>query len=339
MNFYEFNVADTLDYISYCAFRCNGTVLIAEIHRRIMRDINKYSDMLDHSDSFYEFLIAVNREITPLSPGSCTENRFNFSQGSNVTAWNTKQKDLLELCLMFYKDPSTTTSQTKLQVVASSVIKILVSSSNFKGVGAMGANQFLHLTAILGLTPLSCYNYSELKSAKLGPAQLIHLANPGKQMKLNDVQEYFVGIFSDLKKIWGVLITLALLENLLCEISRCINHTHQARKSNSGLNMRNLDYIVTAGAKLKESKKVDLVFVDERRGSIQNFFRVTMTSKNSCGLRPMLLMKESKQWENLTNWTLNNHDNKMVWWGSSKTDMTLHTLLHTSKKFEDIMRL
>ena len=97
-----FNVEQCLEFIAYCAFRCNGTVLIAEIHRRVMSDVEKYQKLYQKCASMYPFLIAVNKEVSKTSPGSCTENCFTFSQGSNNTMWNELTQEFLSLCQLFY---------------------------------------------------------------------------------------------------------------------------------------------------------------------------------------------------------------------------------------------
>ena len=211
VNFIQFTVGDALDFIAYCGFRCNGTVLIAEIHRRIMKDTERYDALHSDCGSMYQFLIKVNQEITSCSPGSCTQNRFNFSQGISSTSWNTKRQELLNLCKQFYAKEETLTRQDSIYKTAQGVLETLVKAGgNFHGVGGMGSNHFLHLSALFGLIPLACYNYAEVKKPKSGPAKLITAAFP-QITKISDINECFLKVHSELKKIWGPQITLALI--------------------------------------------------------------------------------------------------------------------------------
>ena len=43
INFVSMTVADCIDFIAFFAFRCNGTTVLAEIHRVIIEDPEKYS--------------------------------------------------------------------------------------------------------------------------------------------------------------------------------------------------------------------------------------------------------------------------------------------------------
>ena len=66
VNFMKMSVADTLDFISFFAFRCNGTTVLAEIHRVIMRDREMYRVRATaFGDSFYEFLYDLADELFP----------------------------------------------------------------------------------------------------------------------------------------------------------------------------------------------------------------------------------------------------------------------------------
>ena len=343
-NFVQFSVAECLDYIAYCAFRCNGTVLIAEIHRRIMSDPFRYDIMHSDSGSMYQFLIAVNKEITSLSPGSCTQNRFNFSQGSNDTQWNMKRKELLDLCHEFYRIPNITSRQSYIDNVASKVLHTLVTSNVFHGVGGMGANQFLHLTAMLGLIPLCCYNYAEVKKPNSGPGKLIQTAFPEKK-KIKQIQECFSNVHNELRSVWGPSITTALLENKCCEVSRCLKATMSklsSKRKRSPVPPPTMDCITDPTVKITESPKKDLIFFDEKKKRIQNFFRVVTQCKKSTPLRPVLVMKDANKWEEqsslwqhkLTNWNQNSDDNKMTYWSEIGDNMTLDTMLQTTHDFD-----
>ena len=90
VRFKTFTVADTIDYIAYSALTCNGSTLVAEIERRITKEPAKYLRCLvsECNNCMYSLLCFVNSEIMPGLPiGSCTDNCFMFSQGSNNTHW------------------------------------------------------------------------------------------------------------------------------------------------------------------------------------------------------------------------------------------------------------
>ena len=416
VNFVEFNVELCLEFIGYCAFRCNGTILIAEIHRLVMEDVEKYRKIFNKTGrSMYTFLCLVNQKISSKCVGSCTDPRFTFSQGSNETKWNTRTKELLALCLLFYDDEVTETRQDKVFAVASNVMNTLVTSkTTFKGVGAMGANQFVHLAALTGLIPLCCYNYAELKDVSLGPAKLIKegykeelekrklaieeakkaamketkkvakrkanhvttkkrsevppkkgkktLAKKGKEAasreerkECNDEEQEddlsfcrkkFSEICLQLKKVWGILVTIAVMENLLCELCRSIEATNRKMKKSNKLDDMGCVVDIAIDS-FKESPKNDLFFFDEQRQCLQNFFYVTTVSKKACGLRPQLLMKNSQHWKEgsskwlkcVTNWQQDNKDKQLVFWSDKKSSMTLKTSLKASLEFKEIMRL
>ena len=340
VNFIQFTVADCLDFIAYCGFQCNGTVLIAEIHRRIMSNTHKYDIMHSDCGSMYQFLIAVNKEITDCCPGSCTQNRFTFSQGSNNTAWESKRSELLKLCAQFFEKESTLSRQANIEKVSSGVIDTIVKSDQFPGAGAMGANQFLHLSALFGLVPLSCFNYAEVKSAKLGPSKLITCVFP-QMKKLKDVRECFESVHKELKDIWGPQITKSLLENTFCELSRCINATKAA---NENYRHRDVSFITDKSITFKESPKTDLIFFDQKKKSLQNFFRLMSTSKKASPLRPILTMKLSSGVEKysagsrhkITNWCQNKDDPKLVYWTEHGREMKLCSKLETTHEFDNM---
>jgi hypothetical protein len=349
VNFMQFNVGETLDFISYVAFRCNGTVLIAEIHRRIMSNLEQYVTMYSELDSMYEFLIAINKQITTTCPGSCKPNRYTFSQGSNSTMWNEKQSDLFQLCKRFSKSPDIMKRQSKMYEVAASIIHDLDKSKKFHGVGPMGANLFVQISSLLGLMPLCCYNYAEIKSQSLGPAKLIKAGIP-QISKLEDIRQEYVSMHKDLKDILGPQMTMSILENTLCELYRCVNSSFnlfQKINPDKNTSLPTIDSVTTFPTYFKESKMKDFIYHDEKRGCPQNFFRVVLASKKPTVLNPVLVMKHSRSWklgsnvwqQNLTNWNRDKKDNKMVFWADDRDKMNLKTKLETSHEFDTLMSI
>lgn len=355
VNFCQFTVADCLDFVSYCAFRCNGTILIAEIHRLVMSDRNKYREVLKDSGSMYQFLCDVNAQITTKSTGSCTSNRYTHSQGSNDTKWNTRQKDLLALCLLFHETKSICSRQDKIFSVVSEIMDTLEKcKTTFKGVGGMGANEFIHLSALTGLIPLCAYNYAELKSLTLGPAKMIKKVNKNKEsikksktkVNLSFCQSVFQEMVKDLRRIWGALITLAVLENLLCEVFRCIQRTTGNMSSKD--EYYRVDGVVDMpSSDVKDSTKKDLLFYDDQRHCLQNMFLVTTVSKQGSGLHPQLIMKQSSCWndgstnwlKSITNWEKDKKDKKLMCWNRRGEKLSLSSKLIVSNELREMMGL
>ena len=320
-----------------------------------MSDTSKYKKILEECGSMYQFLCILNAQISPKSIGSCTENRYTHSQGSNNTQWNTRQKDLLALCLLFYQDDTICSRQDKIFAVVSEIMETLEKSKcTFKGVGGMGANEFIHLSALTRLIPLCCYNYAELKSLTLGPAKMIKKAYKNKEsikeagikVNLSFCRSIFAEMVRDLKRIWGVLITFAILENLLCEVFRSIQRTTQKMSVNN--KFYRMDGIVDMPfSQVKESTKKDVLFYDDQRQCLQNMFLVTTVSKQATGLNPQLLMKQSSRWNDgsskwlkcLTNWEDDKKDKKMMFWSERGKRMTLNSKLNVSDELKNIMSL
>ena len=100
MNFHLFSVCNTIEWLSYFSFKCNGTVLIAEIHQLIMSNIKNYRKMLTKSPSFYAFLVQVNKIIAPgKAVGSCTDPRATYWGGSSDIEWDNKTEELFSLII------------------------------------------------------------------------------------------------------------------------------------------------------------------------------------------------------------------------------------------------
>ena len=350
-------MANAIDFISFCAFRCNGSTLIAEIHRRIMSDRVRYDSVFeeDCGSCWYSFLLRLNDEIMPgICHGSCTDPRFTFSAGSNNTKWNNYQKELLLVIKEFYAQPSTCKRQKSLKQCIDVVLQRLVhgkkkSRSEFCGIGPMGANQFIQLSSLLGLTPLYCFNSASIMDVDLGPGVLIRKCLKKPNMRLKEVQNYFEEMVSELRSVWSDLITSSLVENTLCELWRSVNSTQDfinGIRSNSKRKTRPIDPLVIMNDNVrKESKVRDIFYFDDSRNSIQNIFHVTSACSGGSALRPCLLMKDltrsslPSSVHNLTNWSKNSDDKKMVFWKKGGTDFELTTSFAFSKEFKKILSI
>ena len=355
------SVADTLDFISFFAFQCNGTTVLAEIHRVVMSNRDMYRvSATAFGDHFYEFLCDVSKELYPDLDGigSCTENRYTYCSGSNNTMWCDHQQDLLDLCKKYYKNDCILKSKKAMHECTKEIIHELcmgkdkvTKKKRFIGVGAMGAIQFIHIASLLGLIPLHCYTFAELIDDKLGPPKFIRQAlnKSRKEMSIKECNTFFRDAHSDFVKIWGSMMTLSLFENTLCELSRALKATSAKaiKKDNRAC--------VSAEMLMDESlycdgRVNDVVFMDEQRGTVQNFFLVrTQGSDGACELRPMLVMKHAMNWEGtfeeahitLTNWCgdCDRNDKKNMKWEHHHEKMSLITKMTVSPKLHRMMHL
>ncbi len=357
----KMSIADTLDFISFFAFRCNGTTVLAEIHRVIMRDREMYRVRATaFGDHFYEFLFDLAEELFPevSGVGSCTQNRYTYSSGSNNTKWSDHQQDLLDLCNKYYEDDSTVKSKKAMAECTKDIIHELFKGKNkvtkkkkFLGVGAMGAIQFVHIASLLGLIPLHCYTFAELMDDSLGPPRFIRqaLKRSPKEMPINDCNTFFHELHSDFVGVWGPMMTLSLFENTLCELSRALKATFaKALKKDDKVNVS--AEMLMDDSLYCDGRVNDVVFMDEQRQTVQNFFLVrTQGSDGASELRPMLVMKHALNWEGtfeeahitITNWcgSSNANDTLNMKWEHNPKTRSLTTSMLVSEKLKKKMQL
>ena len=349
-------VHEALDYISFFAFRCNGTSVLAEIHRVVMSKLEYYQKQVERYTSFYEFLFFTAKDIYPSTAvGSCVDCRCQYSAGSNETVWCDHQSDLLALCQRFYNDPKTIQSVKTLRSMTSEVLWELAtgtvrrdkSEKRFKGVGPFGAMQFIHIASLLGLVPLYCITYAELMGEKLGPAILIRkgLQSDNERINTKKCNDFMIKMTEDLVKIWGVLITLALVENMLCELCRSYKQTVKKMNMKKGEALPEIDVIMDEEV-MEEGRVNDLCFFDESRNTVQNFFAIRMTGSDASHLRPVLLMRIATKWEDqetstmcLTNWCVNESDRKHLSWSNAPLNRDFGTSLNISKQLFEIYKV
>ena len=366
INFGSMTVADCIDFIAFFAFRCNGTTVLAEIHRVIMEDPEKYwHKYANFGDSMYQFLYDTAAELFPESKGvgSCTQPRYTYSAGSNTTSWDDHQQDLFNLCNRFYADSKIVEKKGSIAKVTREVVHELYKAvdpstkkKKFCGVGAMGAIQFVHLASLLGLIPMHCYTYAELKDDDLGPPRFIRtgLNKMTKSMSIQECDTYMQDMHKELSDIWGPMVTLSLIENMLCELSRSYKATVSKLqksiddKSKDSESERIAADIITDNEVYCDGKTVDVTYHDSKRGCLQNFFLVrTQGGDGACYLRPMLVMKISKNWGQsyqdshitLTNWIRDRHDKKNLWWEERPAKRSLLTFLNASERLKRIMTI
>lgn len=330
----------TIHYICFVSFLNNGTSGIAEINRRIMNDIASYRTILDetYNGNLFKFLVKGfdevedgvwsvlenNGEWSKKMVGSNRPNRFLPSNCAD-TEWDELTEDIFELTYSFYEGSNIwnrATIETKLE----SLVQELITKKNpngsvkFKGAGSLAVQHFVHLSSMLGIIPLYCATYGHIYSESLGPAKFIKLVQ-GDQSKLpGEYNKILKSVHSDFKSIWGEMITLVLLENIFCELSRTYNETCAAirkqRKQNNEQNDDEIPFeVVMDPTKFVASKKHDMIFENEATGTVQNFYNLSLTTGKSNSLRPSLRMRHSKNTlegapTNECIWTLTNWDGK-----------------------------
>ena len=66
----------------------------------------------------------------------------------------------------------------------------------YKGIGTMGAMQFMHMAAMFGLVPLYCFTFGEIVDNSLGPAIFIQkgLKKELKDYSTENANAFFKGI-------------------------------------------------------------------------------------------------------------------------------------------------
>ena len=359
VNFLEFTVREALDFICYFSFKCNGTSLIAEIHRRIMSDNEKYWAMYMEQSSFYEFLCKVNEEISyGTAIGSCTENRFTFSSGSSQTEWDDKQDELFHLCQLFFLTKRTVSKLALLREKTSEVIHQLLHSTYkdnkrrvYVGAGPMGINQFIHLSALLGLIPLACYNFAEINDNSLGPGLLMNnvLVKDGqRKMSSVDCNAYLQEFKMQFSNIWGEMITENLIENTLCVLHRSYQRTKKMILKHDEVVGPKIPITILKNDSLrKESNTKDVIYMDEARKCIQSVFSLRIVGKSSSTLRPSLCMKFGKLWNKgekahfvLSNFRNDKNDKGHIGWGSNSCGaMTVDSKFETSTMIDELFKL
>ena len=347
VNLIEMSVGETLDFICFVAIQCNGTSVIAEIHRVIMGDLDRYRQKYLCSPTMFSFLCSMFTELWPHinGIGSCTDPRYTYSAGSSSTNWSQHQDDLLALCSSFFSDSNVTRTRASLIKASASIMNEFLNAKDsnkkkkYKGVKAMGATQFIQLAATLGLVPLFCYTHAELLDDDLGPARVIRtgLGKSKKEYPISMSNSFFGEVVSDLQTIWGPAMTPALIENTLCELSRCYKKTVTKQKKAKNEANPPLDIILNREI-MVDGDKNDVCYFDHRRNCVQKFFMISAAD----GLRPDLVMKKASQWGeinnkanlSITNWTGNKDDNGHLKWSDNGANRTLDSLLILSDELE-----
>ena len=350
-NLVPFSVADTLDFVSFFAFKCNGTSLMAEMHREIMSDLTSYFGLYLESASMYSYLEAVNRLVSDKGIGVSTEPRFTYSGGSSDLDWSSVREELLALLNTFRQNFEASATTATLKKETSRLIKALLKSKNednqkiFKGCGPMGANHFVHMSALLGLLPLGAYLLAEIRSTDLGPGKILNdcYADGADANKMNarECTQVLHEVHKNFAAVWNDMPTVNFIENALCYCSRTyINTCHSLGKKMCPLT------VIMDDSKRKESKTKNVYFMDVQRDHVQNFFLVRISGCSATTIKPVLVMKDASKWHlgdaaniNLTNWQGDKSDRSLLRWNVQGTSLSLDTTLLVDKVLYDIYGL
>ena len=173
---------DCLAFIVFCAVRCNGSAVIAEIVR-MMEDENLpwYQDHKPHyevlsyfEDNFYKVLCFLADQMFFGPPGCCTNPRhtytnpdldYDFEKHSKIL-----MKDLNEL---------RTAPAARLQSATKSLMTDIIKKKllHYKGFGHVVAHDYIQMCSLLGLIPLKCYTFAALvecsSNNQTGPAKFL----------------------------------------------------------------------------------------------------------------------------------------------------------------------
>ena len=175
VNFITMDIGMMLDYICFCAFRCNGTSVIAEMHRVILQDRSHWLWRYAESASYYEFLYDACLEIMPgRKVGNSTDNRSNFSCGNTNVNWSEHRASLLDLCMKFHQNPNGTMRKKDMARIFKEITHTLCKAKDpsdtskplYHGAGDFCALQFIQLASAFGLIPMYCMTFANLGPSK-----------------------------------------------------------------------------------------------------------------------------------------------------------------------------
>jgi len=304
--------------------------------------------------SFYEFLIHLwkHHHINDGSnPGSCTNPRFQTT--GCTTNWGHLSEKIFDLCRNFYTSDSTLKSEKAMKKCISELCHTLVNSTDqnkkkqFNGAGSFTTGAFVQVLSLLGVIPLYCFTYGEIIGPKQGSAKFIKIGMKNPKLKASECNEILQNIHKDFTSIWGSLITLALLENMFCELFRSYSATVKEYKKNNIPLPANHPYDIMYLPNVEPSPKVDIFFEDLPRRCVENSYLLRMSGSKCDHLKPILCMKHTEYvLQNngnnefkLTNWLQNSTDPMLLSWSESNRDLKLHSKLVVHEDLRDILTL
>ena len=357
LNVVQMNVKNTIEYCCFATLTNQGTSGVAEIHRCLMKDRIHYKTMFKESNvSFFEFMVDRWREFMPeKAVGACSGKRFTFPNCK--TDWSELSKELFDVLKIFWTIEKNKWTKKNLDEVLAKVTYVLrdgkYSQTNrmlFPGAGPFTTIMFLQLASLLGLIPLYCFSYADIHSSDYGPGSLIKVLEKNEDVTGSECNDKLVESHACFEDIWGEVVTKALFENMFCEFSRSYSQSliNFYKKHPKSTPKPDLDIIADPKYRV-ESSATDIIFNDEARNCVQNFFLVRQTGKGESDLRPMLLMKHSsysKQGKSsndsiikLTNWMQDSSDPLNMYWKLPPSQMKLTTRLCTSLILKSMMKI
>ena len=327
---------------------------MAEIHRVVMADILSYRELYVEMDNMFHFLCHMFQMVFPdvKGIGSCTDPRYTYCSGSSNTDWSKHEEDLLRLCNKFFDSNAVTATKATMDEVTISIVTELLTSKDpmnkgrkkYKGIGAMGAMQFIHMAALLGMIPLYCYSFGALMDDDLGPPKFIRSAlnKTKKEFDIKECNSFFKAIHKDLQEIWGPMVTRGFLDNMLCELSRSYSKTVSALKLPPNTEEPSPDILLKPEL-MVDGDKNDICYYDGKKDRVQNFFLVSVTD----ALRPDLIMKKPEFWGEsnskaniaLTNWSRNKADKKLLQWSEVGLQRNLESVLIMKPSLESYFEI
>ena len=368
-NVTRMNVKSTIEYCCFATLVCQGTSGIAEIHRCMMDDPELYQSLYNDScsENFFHFMRACWREVMPgRTLGASCGKRFTFPNCK--TDFSELSSDILDVFKNFYANKKIRKRKILLDETFAAVLKSLRDDKVdnrmvFPGMGKFTTVLFLQLASLLGLIPLYCYSLADIKDPDLGPGSLIRIASKNPKKTAEECNEVFKEIRLEFEDIWGAAVTLALVENMCCELYRSFVATIDSLPAGKMKNKRTITNYYSKNNNLSEdgglavlldnkqrveSKFADIFYHDESRDCVQNLFMVRQTGSGESELRPMLLMRHSLYAKlgriddsivKLTNWVQDKNDPKHISWSVPPDQITLETPLVMSDELSSMMKI
>ena len=239
----KMNKKHCLAFVVFCAMKCNGTGVIAEIVRmvedRTLPWFQDHSDfcpkeMLENfDDDFYKLLCYLADQMFFKDIGSCTNPRHVYTNPGSLYNFSANHealmKDLNKINIMVGKDHDLVHA---LKELMSDIVKD--KKKQYKGMGLVVAHDYVQLCSLLGLLPLRCYTLAVAVSVKQGTNS--KLTGPqkfiGKCLNFPDktitslvphaYQHVFDEIYQQYHSIWKHKSRKDWQENTLCELNRIV---------------------------------------------------------------------------------------------------------------------
>ena len=357
------SIKDTIEYACFCTMICNGTSGVAQMKNKLMSspksriDTRAYffTKMDEQGETFYDVLIHLWRKhkINPKSnhPGACTDPRFQTT--ACTTNWGEKSKLIFRKCKELFQSDDISTNQSMMKARVKALTDYLGRQKDankrtmFSGAGPFTTGCFIQVLSLLGVIPLYCFTYAEVIGPKQGSAKFIKLGLKEPCLSPKKCNEHLLKIHEDFCGVWGPLITIALLENMFCELFRSYEATVKYIKQNKiDVDFKH-PFDIMLSEHVQPSPKKDIYFEDNARKCVENSYLLRMSGARCDHLRPILCMRHSSLLSNrniksemkLTNWLQNDNDPQLLSWSKKNLQITLNSTLNVHKDLKTIMAL